>query len=73
MTKIIKVRVVPKAGRNEVRQFGDGYKVYLTAPPAKGKANKALLELLAGHFKVKRSQVAILKGEKTRDKLVKLT
>jgi len=72
MAKTIKIRVVPKAKKNDIRKFADGYKVYLTAPPADGKANKALLKALAGYFGVKKSHLSIVKGEKARDKVVRV-
>lgn len=72
MDKIIKVRVTPRAKRTAVEKFGEGYKVYITAAPVKGKANKALIEVLAGHFGVKKSQVCIVKGEKSKDKVINI-
>ncbi len=66
----LQVRVVPRARRNEVKSCDGGYKAYLTAVPVDGKANKALLEVLADHLNIKRSQLKIIKGEKSRDKVV---
>lgn len=68
----INVRVAPKAKHNKVVVEPDRLKVYLTAPPVEGKANTALIEVLAEHYGVKRSQVRIVKGEKGRDKLVEI-
>ncbi len=48
------------------------FKVYLTAPPVEGKANKLLLELLAKYFNLKKSQIRIIKGGRTRDKVVQI-
>ena len=66
--KILKFKIVPNAKRNEIK----GEKVYLTAPPVEGKANKALIEFLAEHFKIKKYQVSIVRGEKSRNKVVAL-
>ena len=72
MDKVIRVRVTAKSKKNEIRKLGDGFKVYLTAPPVNGKANKALLEVLADYFSLKKSQLDIVKGKKSKDKVVRI-
>ena len=47
-------------------------KVYLTAPAVEGKANKALIEFLSEHFGVKKRDIKILLGEKSRNKVVEI-
>ncbi|MDD5729720.1 MAG: DUF167 domain-containing protein [Candidatus Omnitrophica bacterium] len=69
---IIKIRVVPKASRNLVKKEEGALKVYLTKPAYEGLANKQLIELLAEYLGVKKYQVNILKGDKSRDKLVEI-
>lgn len=67
------VKVIPRASRDEVVGFqGDVFKVRLRAPPVDGAANEALVELLAGHFGIKRSRIHIIHGGKTRLKLVEI-
>ncbi len=51
---------------------GNSYKIYVTVPPEKGKANKRMIELLADYFKVSKSQIKILKGEISRNKIVEI-
>jgi len=51
--RIVKVRVVPNAGKDCVAEEGGELKVYVRAPPVEGKANKAVVEILADYFKVK--------------------
>lgn len=68
MPRTIEIKVVPNARRNE---FNNG-KVYLTAPAVEGKANRALIEFLAEHFGVKKKQVKIIKGERSRNKVVQI-
>jgi uncharacterized protein (TIGR00251 family) len=68
----ISVRVVPHARKNRAVQEEGRLKVYLTAPPVEGKANKALIRFLAEHFGVKKKQIRIVRGEKSRDKLVEI-
>jgi hypothetical protein len=64
------IRVIPRAKQNKVVEEDGRVKVYLTAPPVEGRANQALIEVLAAHFQVKKSNVRIIRGEKSRDKLV---
>jgi uncharacterized protein (TIGR00251 family) len=70
--KTLQVRVIPNAKRNMVLEEEGRLKVYLTVPPAEGRANKALIELLADHFQVKKSSIRIVKGERARDKVVQI-
>ena len=78
MSRRIRVRLQPKASRNEItgwKQDADGdpvLQVRVTAPPVDGKANTALIKLLAKEFKVPKSKVEIVRGETSRDKLVEL-
>jgi len=69
---LINVRVIPRAKQNKVVEEAGRWKVYLTAPPVEGKANEALIELLAEHFGVKKRQVRLVRGEKGRDKTVEI-
>jgi len=69
---ILNIRVTPKASRNLVRQAGNCLKVYLTKTPHDGLANKQLIELLAGYLKVKKYQIKIIKGEKSRNKVIEI-
>ena len=46
------------------------YDAYLINAPEKGKANRELIKILAKYFKLKKSQILILKGEKSRYKIV---
>ena len=71
MSNVISVKVIPNAKRNEIKKENEGLKVYLTAPAIEGKANKRLLEILAKHFNCRKSELKIIKGEKTRNKLIK--
>ncbi|MFH0913036.1 MAG: DUF167 domain-containing protein [Candidatus Omnitrophota bacterium] len=66
------IRVIPKASRNFIRQENNRYKVYLTRPAHDGLANKQLIELLAKHLSLKKYQIKIIHGEKSRDKVVEI-
>ena len=65
----LRVRVQPRASRNEVVAWRDGIlQIRLTAPPVEGAANAACRDFLAEWLGVKRSQVTLVSGEKARDK-----
>ena len=67
----LKIRVQPKASRNEILGFrGDILRVRVTAPPEGGKANDAVVSLLAQTLGLARSRVRITRGHTSRDKLV---
>jgi uncharacterized protein (TIGR00251 family) len=67
------VWIQPKASSEEIVGFVEGaLKVRVTQPAIEGKANRALLELLAKKFGVAKSQVEIVAGETSRRKLVKI-
>ncbi len=66
------IKTVPNARRNAVKEENGLLKVYVTAPAVDGKANKAVQKVLADHFKVRASQIFILKGEKSREKLIEI-
>jgi len=67
----IYVKVIPKSSRNKVEKISDEeYKIWLTAPPIDGKANKSLVEILADHFNVSKSNIEIVGGKTSKIKIV---
>ena len=66
------VRVLPRAGRNEIAEvMADGtVKIRLTAAPVDGEANKQLVRFLAEALKVPHSRIEIVAGATGRDKIV---
>ena len=66
------IKVIPGAKRSQWKEENGQIKVYLTAPPVDGKANKALIGFLARHFAVKKHEVNIIKGLKARYKTVSI-
>jgi uncharacterized protein (TIGR00251 family) len=70
----LRLRVSPCAGRAAiVGRHGDGWKVRVTAPPEHGRANEAVLRLLATKLAVPREAVSLVSGHSGRDKIVELT
>ena len=70
--ELTKIKVIPKAKRNAVQEEEGRLRVRVTAPAVGGKANNAVIALLAEHFGVKKSKVKIVRGEKSREKLVRI-
>jgi uncharacterized protein YggU (UPF0235/DUF167 family) len=69
----LRLRVVPGTARpGIVGRYGDAWKVRVTARPERGKANEALLELLAGALDVPRHDLELKAGHSSRDKVVSL-
>lgn len=68
---VVRVRVQPRASRETLSRDAAGrLRVALTAPPVEGAANEALRAFLARRLGVSRSAVALVGGEKSRDKTV---
>ncbi|HNS38442.1 MAG TPA: DUF167 domain-containing protein [Anaerolineaceae bacterium] len=68
----ITVRVTPRSSRNEIAEvLNDGtIKIRLTAAPVEGAANKALISFLAEVLDTAQSNIDIIGGLTSRDKLV---
>ena len=72
----LRIRVQPRASRDQVAGFrvtGSGEDVLrlsVTAPPADGKANAAVLALLSEVLGTPKSRLAIVRGHGARDKVV---
>lgn len=66
---ILAVRAHPGARRNEIAGVQDGaLKISVTQAPEKGKANKAVIELLAKKLGLKKSQIELTAGETSHQK-----
>lgn len=69
----IKIRARPKSRSNSIRGVrGDALLVSVTAPPEKGKANKAIIDLLARHLKLPKSSIELLSGETHSEKIFRI-
>jgi len=66
-----KIRVQPKSSRNQVDGYKEGVlRLRVTAPPEAGKANAAVVSLLAQTLGIAMNQVRIVRGHASREKLV---
>lgn len=69
----IKVRLQPRASSNQIVGERDGSIVIrVTAPPVDGKANAALIKLIAKELGIAKSKVKIIQGESNRDKVLEV-
>jgi uncharacterized protein (TIGR00251 family) len=69
----IKVRVIPRAAKSGVAGVRDGaLLVRLNAPPVEGAANDELVRVLSELLGVSKRAVAIVGGERTRSKIVRV-
>ena len=74
---LLKVKVTPKAKSERIKKTtnADGsalYKVYVTQPAESGKANKAVIALLAKEFGVAKLNVTVLHGKSSREKIIQI-
>lgn len=66
---ILPVRATPSAKRNAISGIHDGMlKISVTAPPDDGRANAAIVKLLAKALKISKSRVQLLSGATQRQK-----
>jgi len=70
----LSIRIQPRASKNEITWMENGgLKIRLTAPPVDGAANEALIRFLAETLSVTKSQVDIVSGHTSRDKIVRIS
>ena len=69
----LKLRVSPRSRRPGIAgRHGDAWKVRVAEPPEDGRANEAVLRLLAKTLDVPRADVTLVSGHAARDKIVTL-
>ncbi len=68
---IFHIRVLPRSSRCEVAGIqDDALKIKITSPPIEGRANEECIRFLADRLKIKKSQVEIIAGHKSKRKTV---
>ena len=71
--RTLRVKVKPNARTEELLALDDGsFAAHVKAPPVDGKANAALIALVARHFGLRKAQVSIRSGASGRMKLVQI-
>lgn len=69
-----KVHAIPGSSKNTIKiREDDILLIHISAPPVKGKANEKLIELLSDWLMIHKKEIEIVKGENSREKLIKLS
>jgi len=69
----LELKIIPNAPRNEiVGWLGSALKVKVHAPALEGRANDELLSFLAEQLDLPRRSVTLLRGDKSRQKIVRI-
>lgn len=70
----LEVKVVANAKEEKIeKQDQNKLKIWIKAKPLDGKANKAVINLISESFDVPKSSIRIIKGEKSRDKVIEIS
>lgn len=73
MSAYLNVKVIPGASRNKIAGWiGDAVKIRVQAPPEKGKANAAVIALLADFLDIPAKQLSICAGHTSQNKVVEV-
>ena len=69
----IELKVITKAKKEGVQKISEGsYRIKVSAPPEKGKANQRIVELLSREFGVKRRCIKIVSGYTSSKKIIEI-
>ena len=70
---LLRVRVVPNSRKAQIEELEQNHlTVKVLAPPARGRANRELIETLARYYNKPKQSVEIRKGLHSRDKIVEI-
>lgn len=71
---IIHVKVIANSSQSEIVEIEDNtMKIKCRATPEKGKANRAIIEILAKHYRVPQSAIKILRGKTHAQKVIEVS
>ncbi len=69
----IKLKVIARAKKEGLQKLSeDSYRIKVSSPPEKGKANKRIIELLSKEFGVKKRDIRIISGETNNKKIIEI-
>ncbi len=71
---ILRVYIQPRSSKDEIAGIhgGTALKIRLTSPPVEGAANSACIQFLADKLKLKRNQIELVSGHKSRIKRIRV-
>jgi uncharacterized protein (TIGR00251 family) len=70
--RVVEVRVHPGSSRRGVVLKGDEIHVYTRKKPEKGEANLDVIAIVSEYFKVPKSSVELLRGERAKTKVLRV-
>jgi uncharacterized protein len=66
---VVSILVTPKSSANKIAAVeGPELRIYVTAPPADGAANAAVVKLLSQYFRVPKTRIEVISGHSSRHK-----
>jgi len=68
----MKFEIKVHPGSKQEKVSGPPYEIWIRAKSERGKANQAVLEIISKHFSVPKSRIKIVKGIKSRKKLIEM-
>ena len=68
----IKIKVIPRAKKERIKEEDGIIKIYTSKPPVDGKANKSIVQMLADYLNVKKNAVTITQGLRSHNKIVEI-
>lgn len=67
----VRLNVQPRASRSRIRGVADGaVRLAVAAPPVDGAANKAVVQFLSKQLRVRKRDITLIAGERSRNKTV---
>ena len=70
---LIHAKITPNAKKPAIKQINENnFEIRVDAPPEAGRANARLIELLSAHFEIPKSRIRIIKGHKSRAKIIQI-
>ncbi len=69
----VEVKVIARAKKEEIEKIAENsYKIKVSPPPEKGRANKRVIELLSKELDIKKQNIKIVSGETSSRKIIEI-
>jgi len=70
---LINLHVLPNAKKTEILGiYNNKLKIKISSPAIEGKANKEVIKFFSKYFKISKSSIKIIKGEKSKEKIIEI-
>lgn len=71
---LLNAKITPKASTNKIgKVFNNSLKIYVTAAPEDGQANKAVIKLLVEALEISKNSIFIMQGLTAQNKVISIT